>query len=136
MRRAGAVFAAVCALGGCTRSAPTEVSPSAQPRTVPSRVAVEGRTFDVSCTPVAEALVDIKLPHAPGDPMVRAITGIWDQQAVAVLTNDRWGCGVWALAIARDVSGGTAAQIRQEVAAGVERFGVTASPVPRDEDSG
>jgi hypothetical protein len=135
MRRAAAVLA-VLALAGCTRSTPTEVAPSARPTTVPSRVAVEGRTFDVSCTPVAEALVDIKLPHAPGDPMVRAITGMWDQQAVAVLANDRAGCGVWALAIARDVSEGTAAQIRQEAADGVERFGVTASPVPRDEGSG
>jgi hypothetical protein len=131
-----AVFAAVIALGGCTGSAPTEVSSSPRSRAVPSHVAVEGRTFDVSCTPVAEALVDIKLPRAPGDPQVRAITGLWDRQAVAVLANDRPGCGVWTLAIARDVSERTVDQIRQEVAAGVERFGVTASPVPRDETGG
>jgi len=130
------VFAAVFALGGCTRSGPTDLSPSARPRTFPSHISVEGRTFDVSCIPVAEALVDIKLPHAPGDPMVRAITGIWDQQAVAVLADDEPGCGVWALAIARDVSEGTAGQIQQEVVDGVERFGVTASPVPRDESGG
>jgi hypothetical protein len=68
--------------------------------------------------------------------MVRAITGVWDRQAVAVLANDRSGCGVWALAIARDVSAPTADEIRREVADGVKNFGVTASPVPRDETAG
>ena len=35
--------------------------------------------------------------------MTRAITGLWDHQAIAVLANDRTGCGVWALGIAQGV---------------------------------
>jgi hypothetical protein len=126
----------VIVLGACTRSTTTGASPSAPSGSVPGHVSVAGEVFDVACTPVAEALVDIKLPHAPGEPMVRAITGVWDRQAVAVLATDRSACGVWALAIARDVSEPTADEIRREVAYGVKNFGVTASPVPRDETAG
>ncbi len=88
-------------------------------------------TFDVSCTPVAEALVDIELPHA-GEPKIRAVTGLWDHQAVAVLANDPKTCGVWVLGLAQGLSGEAADQIHQEVADGVKSFGVTASPVPRE----
>jgi hypothetical protein len=133
MRRTVAV--AVIGLAACTSAATTTSSAPAS-SAMPNHVSVNGQMFDVSCTPVAEALVDIKLPHTPGEPMVRAITGVWDRQAVAVLANDRQGCGVWALAIARDLTDATVEQIRGEVADGVERFGVTASPVPRDETAG
>jgi hypothetical protein len=135
--RVGAVAVpVVLVLGACTRSTTTATSPSAPPGTLPGHVSVSGEVFDVACTPVAEALVDIKVPHTPGEPMIRAITGVWDRQAVAVLANDRSDCGVWALAIARDVSQPTADEIRREVADGVKNFGVTASPVPRDETAG
>jgi hypothetical protein len=136
MRIAVVAIPLAVALGACTRSTSTVISPSTHPGTLPGHVSVAGEVFDVACTPVAEALVDIKLPHAPGEPMVRAITGVWDRQAVAVLANDRSGCGVWALAIARDVSPPAADEIRREVADGVKNFGVTASPVPRDESAG
>jgi hypothetical protein len=119
----------------CT--ADTTTTPSASPPgTLPAHVTVNGRSFDVSCTPVAEALVDIKLPHDTGQPMTRAITGLWDRQAVAVLANDRSGCGVWALGIAKGLSAEATDEIRAEVADGVEHFGVTASPVPRDPTNG
>jgi hypothetical protein len=135
MRREAVAFLLVIVLGGCTRATTTGNSPA--PSVIAAgHVLVAGEVFDVACTPVAEALVDIKLPHAPGEPMVRAITGVWDRQAVAVLANDRSGCGVWALAIAQDVSEPTADEIRREVADGVDNFGVTASPVPRDETAG
>jgi hypothetical protein len=98
---------------------------------MPSTVSVGHITFDVSCTPVAEALVDIELPHA-GEPKIRAVTGLWDHQAVAVLANDPKRCGVWALGLARGLSSEATAQIQQEVADGVKNFGVTASPVPRE----
>jgi hypothetical protein len=88
-------------------------------------------TFDLYCTPVAEALVDIELPHV-GEPKIRAVTGLWDHQAVAVLANNPKGCGVWALGLARGLSADAADQIRREVADGVKTFGVTASPVPRE----
>ena len=118
--------------GGATAS----VAPSAGLGAVPSTVTSRGRTFDVLCSPVAEALVDVKLPHETGQPFVRAITGLWDQQAIAVLANDKHGCGVWALGVASDLSPETRDAIRTEVADGVARFGVTASPVPKDPDNG
>jgi hypothetical protein len=136
MRIAAAALPLAIVLGACTPSKTTANSLPASSGIAPGHVSVAGEVFDVSCTPVAEALVDIKLPHAPGEPMVRAITGLWDRQAVAVLANDRSGCGVWALAIARGVSEPTADEIRREVADGVDNFGVTASPVPRDETAG
>jgi hypothetical protein len=137
MTRALRSAAAILLLAACTRgttTAPIDTSASEHP--LPARVTVEGRRFDVSCTPVAEALVDIKLPHDPGEPMIRAITGLWDHQAIAVLANDRTGCGVWALGIAQGVSDQADEAIRAEVAEGVTHFGVTASPVPRDEGNG
>jgi hypothetical protein len=91
-----------------------------------------GITFEVRCTPVAEALVDIELPRPTGEPRLRAITGVWDRQGIAVLANDARGCGVWALGLAEGLSSEASAAIGDEVARGVERFGVTASPVPRE----
>jgi len=126
----------VLAIGSCTRSdadtgtptAPTSSSSSSLPSTVESM----GITFDVRCTPVAEALVDIELPRPAGEPKLRAITGVWDHQGIAVLANDAHGCGVWALGLANDLSPEASAAIGDEVARGVEHFGVTASPVPRE----
>jgi hypothetical protein len=89
----------------------------------------------VQCTPVAEALVDIELPHK-GQPAMRAITGLWDHQSVAVLADDPKGCGLWSLALATGLSATTQTQIEEEAARGVGHFGVTASPVPRDDGSG
>jgi hypothetical protein len=130
---AAVVFAAACTGTTPTTSASVTATPSLA---LPPRVTVDGRIFDVSCTPVAEAVVDVKLRHDPGQPVTRAITGLWNHQAVAVLANDRSHCGVWALAVAQDVSAQAADQIRREVAQGVADFGVTASPVPRDAGSG
>jgi hypothetical protein len=120
----------------CTTPSPPASGPTG-PTTQPSRASVrfQGLHFDVECMPVAEALVDIELPHT-GQPPMRAITGLWDHQAVAVLANDPKGCGLWSLAVATGLSATTKTQIEQEVARGVEHFGVTASPVPRDDGSG
>ena len=130
-----AVFA-VIAIGSCTRgnadtSTPTTPA-STSSSSLPSTVQAMGITFDVRCTPVAEALVDIELPRLAGEPKLRAITGVWDHQGIAVLANDARGCGVWALGLANDLSPEASAAIGDEVARGVERFGVTASPVPRE----
>jgi len=117
----------------CTRSTTTATPPSPSVSGFPSStVVVEGITYDVSCSPVAEALVDVELPHPTGEPKIRAITGLWDHQAVAVLANDAQGCGVWALGLAEGLSPEVAAAIDAEVGRGVEHFGVTASPVPRE----
>ena len=124
----------VVAIGSCTRgdvSVPTTPTPSSS-TSVPPTVEAMGITFDVRCTPVAEALVDIELPHPAGQPRLRAITGVWDHQGIAVLANDARGCGVWALGLAEGLSSEASAAIGDEVARGVERFGVTASPVPRE----
>jgi hypothetical protein len=133
---AAVLLPALACTGGGTTSTPPDATPSASTSNLPRHVTVGGETFDVSCTPVAEALVDITLPHVPGQPMIRAITGLWDRQAVAVLANDRTGCGMWALGLARGLSPAAMDAIRSEVADGVEHFGVTASPVPRDTGGG
>jgi hypothetical protein len=119
----------------CTTLSPPASGPTG-PTTQPSRASVRfhGLHFDVQCTPVAEALVDIELPHE-GQPAMRAITGLWAHQAVAVLANDPKGCGLWSLAVATGLSATTKTQIEEEAARGVEHFGVTASPVPRDDGS-
>jgi hypothetical protein len=124
----------VIAIGSCTRedtSVPTAPAPSSS-TSIPSTVEAMGITFDVRCTPVAEALVDIELPRPAGQPRLRAITGVWDHQGIAVLANDARGCGVWALGLAEGLSSEASAAIGDEVGRGVERFGVTASPVPRE----
>jgi hypothetical protein len=112
-------------------TSPTSPPASTLSGGLPSRVTVGPVTYDVSCTPVAEALIDVELPHA-GEPKIRAVTGLWDRQAVAVLANDPKGCGVWALGLARGLSTEATTEIREEVADGVKNFGVTASPVPRE----
>ena len=129
-----AAVIAVIATGSCTHadtSAPTAPA-SGSSTLLPSTVEAMGITFEVRCTPVAEALVDIELPRPTGEPKLRAITGVWDHQGIAVLANDARGCGVWALGLAEGLSSEASAAIGEEVARGVERFGVTASPVPRE----
>ena len=133
--RAAAVAVALVCLAGCTGggggTSPTASPDPAPGEGLPATVTVGHITYDVSCTPVAEALIDIELPHA-GEPKIRAVAGLWDHQAVAVLANNPKGCGVWALGLARGLSAEATTQIRQEVADGVKNFGVTASPVPRE----
>jgi hypothetical protein len=135
VRTCGFVVALGCLAASCTHGG-AATSPTGSPdqtpaRGLPATVTVGRTTFDVSCTPVAEALIDIELPHA-GEPKIRAVTGLWDHQAVAVLANDPKHCGVWALGLARGLSEEATTQIRQEVADGVKNFGVTTSPVPRN----
>jgi len=135
VRSLGLVLVLGCLAVSCTRggaTTPPTGSPDQAPgHALPATVSVGHITYDVSCTPVAEALIDIELPHA-GEPAIRAVTGLWDHQAVAVLANDPKQCGVWALGLARGLSEEATTQIRQEVADGVKNFGVTASPVPRE----
>jgi hypothetical protein len=134
--RSAAAVASLCLAVACTAGTGS-TSPSATADAtvgiggLPETVTVGHITYDVSCTPVAEALIDIELPHA-GEPKIRAVTGLWDHQAVAVLANNPRGCGVWALGLARGLSAEATTEIRQEVADGVKNFGVTASPVPRE----
>ena len=127
-------IAAILVIAGtsCTRSTTTTTGPPNQTASPPATIVAEGITYDVSCSPVAEALVDVELPHPPGEPKIRAIAGLWDHQAVAVLANDGQGCGVWTLGLAEGLSPEVAAVIVAEVGRGVEHFGVTASPVPRE----
>jgi hypothetical protein len=132
-RRLAPVLLLVIAVGCTANGSPdvTTPAPVGSPgHNLPATVSVEHITFDVSCTPVAEGLIDIELPHA-GEPKIRAVTGLWDHQAVAVLANNPKVCGVWALGLARGLSPEATAQIQQEVTDGVKNFGVTASPVPR-----
>ena len=132
-RRLAPLLLLVIAVGCTANGSPDATTPApigSSAHSLPATVSVGHITFDVSCTPVAEALVDIELPHA-GEPKIRAVTGLWDHQAVAVLANNPKGCGVWALGLARGLSQEATAQIQQEVADGVKNFGVTASPVPR-----
>jgi len=134
-RGAAAAVVLICLAVGCTGGSvgtSPSVSPDAAPGGgLPATVTVGNITYDVSCTPVAETLIDIELPHE-GEPKIRAVAGLWDHQAVAVLANNPKGCGVWALGLARGLSSEATTAIRQEVADGVKHFGVTASPVPRE----
>jgi hypothetical protein len=125
------LFLAVACTGARGSASPTPIASTPLPAGLPATVTVGHTTYDVSCTPVAETLVDIELPHA-GQPKIRAVDGLWDHQAVAVLANNPKGCGLWALGLARGLSNEAATEIRQEVADGVKNFGVTASPVPRE----
>jgi hypothetical protein len=123
------IAGASCTRGTMTTTTPPPPAPSGS---LPTTVAVGGVTYDISCSPVAEALVDVELPRPPGAPRVRAITGLWDHQAIAVLANDAQGCGVWALGLAEGLSPEATAAITGEVERGLQDFGVTASPVPRE----
>lgn len=121
-----------CTTGGTTGSTSPQPSCLADdPSCADVGVSVDGRSYRIECQPVAEALTDVVLGRDGGRP-VRAIAGVSSTQGVAVLWRDPAGCGLFALALARDLSEDTAQLIRDEVARGVERFGVTASPIPRE----
>lgn len=94
----------------------------------------DGTPYVVECRPVAEALVDVELPREEGARAIRAIAGVASVHGVAVLWKAPGGCGLWVLALADGITPEVAAAVRDEVARGVDRFGVTASPVPQDED--
>lgn len=121
---------------GCTGSpAPTgSVASSTAPAA--TRLTSGTITYTLVCRPVAEWLTDVDLPEKPGEPKVKAIAGVAHVQAVAVLANDEAGCGLWTLALADGLSPAMATSIEDEMARGVERFGVTASPVPHDDTLG
>lgn len=127
----GLLTCAACTRGSTTVQ-PTPTPTESPSEALPATVAVVGRTYDVFCMPVAEALVDVELPREAGAPKTRAIAGVWDHQAIAVLANDLSGCGVWALGMAEGLSPEASQQIQAEVGRGVQAFGVTASPVPRE----
>lgn len=99
-------------------------------------VETRGVTYGVACQPVPEALVDVDLPKQPGTPRLKAIAGVARSQGIAVLWDEPTGCGLWALALAEGLMPETDTAIRDEVARGVERFGVTASPLPDDATGG
>lgn len=92
-------------------------------------------TYRLECRPVPEALVDIDLPRETGRP-IRAIAGVSSTQGIAVMWREPTGCGQWVLALVEGLSTRTAGAIREEMARGVERFGVTASPVPTGPEGG
>jgi hypothetical protein len=94
-------------------------------------VHVGNLAFDVTCDPVAEALTDVDLPHHAGEPKIKAIAGIARVQGVAVYLDEPSGCGLWALGLAGGLPPDAEAAVRGEVRRGVERFGVTATPIPK-----
>lgn len=135
--RAIAALAACAALAtGCTGSSAPSGSAGSLFVTPPASVVSGTTAYAVVCRPVAEWLTDVDLPTKPGEPKIKAIAGVARVQAVAVLANDEAGCGLWTLALAEGLSPETTASIEDEVARGVERFGVTASPVPHDDSVG
>jgi hypothetical protein len=110
-----------------TDASGTSVSPgSCSPAGCDLTVHVGNVAFDVACDPVAEALTDIELPHHAGEPTIKAIAGTARVQGVAVFLDEPKGCGMWALGLAEGLPASTATALRR----GVERFGVTATPVP------
>jgi hypothetical protein len=135
-------LAALVLLISCPGSTPTTsvvsgatVSPgTCKPEGCNLTVHVGNLTFRVLCDPVAEALTDIDLPHHAGEPRIKAIAGIARVQGVAVFLNEpdgSHGCGLWSLALVDGLSDATANSIRAEVRRGVDRFGVTATPIPK-----
>jgi hypothetical protein len=92
----------------------------------------DGTTYQLECRPVAESLVDVELPRETGRP-IRAIAGVSSIHAVAVVWRDPAGCGQWVLALAEGLGTETAEAIRDEMGRGIDRFGVTASPIPKEE---
>jgi hypothetical protein len=137
MRRIAEVVVVILVAVACTRS----VDPTASPPDgcVPGTPACDtvvsagGVNYVVQCAAVAEDLTDVELGAQPGIGKIRAITGIAHAQGVAVRADDPEGCGVWTLALARDLSGAAEIAVREEVARGVERFGAASSPIPRDD---
>jgi hypothetical protein len=136
------LLACLVAMGcaSCTVDASSS-SPTPSPRhpSAPAHsvISVKGRTYAEECQPVAEAVVDVPLSKPGAHPPVRAIAGLWFEQAVAVVTNEPEGaCGLWTLAVAPNLSSVAHGAIEAEVREGVANFGITASPVPKDPNNG
>jgi hypothetical protein len=127
----GAVLAA-----GCTGPPAPSDSVASTTVSIPASVTSGSTTYALVCRPVAEWLTDVDLPRRPGEPKLKAIAGVAHVQAVAVLVDDAAGCGLWTLALADGLSPSAVTSIEDEMARGVERFGVTASPVPHDDTLG
>lgn len=132
----GLVLLTACPGGSTTATAPPGSSTSGSagsctPAGCDLTVHVGNIAFDVACDPVAEALTDVDLPHHTGEPKIKAIAGIARLQGVAVFLNEPGGCGLWALGLAEGLSPEAAAAVRGEARRGVERFGVTATPIPK-----
>ena len=130
-----ALLAVGCTAAGTTSPPASAPTPSAS-QGDPPVIHVLGGTYIWQCVPVAETLVDIAVSPDGSRYRVRAITGLWDHQAVAVAANDKNGCGRWTLALAPGLSETARAQILAEVRQGVADFGVTASPIVYDKGSG
>jgi hypothetical protein len=130
-----ALLAAGCTAAGTTSPPASAPTPSAS-EGAPPVIHVLGGTYVWQCLPVAETLVDVPVSKDGYRYRVRAITGLWDHQAVAVAANDKNGCGRWTLALAPGLSDATRAEILAEVRQGVASFGVTASPYVKDPNNG
>ena len=135
---AATAIAAVLALTACTGDGdppPTARGGRDRPCVPGPDCSVEatsdGTTYLLGCVAVPEALVDIELPRGPGRRPIRAIAGVSSTQGVAVMWRDPTGCGEWILALAEGLDADAARSIRDEMARGAARFGVTTSPVPK-----
>jgi len=140
-RQVVAVSSLVLVAAACTgeEGEPSAVQPTGRCSPGPDcriQVVSGDARYLLECMPVAEALVDVELPHEPGRRTLRAITGVSSTQAVAVLWREPDGCGLWTLALAQGLSDETSTSIRDEIGRGVQRFGVTASPVPDEPERG
>lgn len=132
------VLGAAACTGGATSEPATGASDREKCEPGPGcvvDVTSAGIDYLLECRPVAEALIDVDLPHDGSRP-VKAIAGVSSTQGVAAMWRDPEGCGLWVLALADGLAPGTADAIREEMDRGVERFGVTASPVPKDVGEG
>jgi hypothetical protein len=132
-----AVGSVACTASTGSSSAIQTPGPGVVPTSPEPTITVQGRPYNVHCQPVAEALLDVRISDPGAHPFARAITGLWFQQAVAVLAHDPKGpCGLWTLAVSPNLSPAALAAIDTEVKQGVANFGVTASPVPKDPNNG
>ena len=136
---AAAAIAAVLVLTACTADEdPLPTAPEGRDRPcVPGpdcsvEATSDGTTYLLGCVAVPEALVDIELPRGSGRRPIRAIAGVSSTHGVAVMWRDPTGCGEWILALAEGLDTDAARSIRDEMARGVARFGVTTSPVPKE----
>lgn len=140
---ASVAIVAVLAVTACTGDGDAEpsVRGGSDRRCIPGpdctlEATSEGVTYTLGCVAVPEALVDIELPREAGRRAIRAIAGVSSTQGVAVMWRDPTGCGEWVLALAEGLSADAAGSIRDEMARGVARFGVTASPAPKEPEAG
>lgn len=135
-RAIAALLAGAALAAGCTGAPAPSTSVGSPAVTAAASVILGTTTYSLVCRPVAEWLTDVDLPGKPGEPKIKAIAGVAHIQALAVLANDEAGCGLWTLALAAGLNPEMTTSIEDEMARGVERFGVTASPVPHDDSLG